>query len=838
MVAFAFPDVLCSEFRFFGRAKRTPACRRGIDVKSVPGLSNAYCHRKWRLIAAFLSACAVFFVRPAAAAGTDPPAAESDKTYLDKARPIFAQHCVECHSGKKARADLDLSSFKSLLAGSRSGEVISPGKSKQSLLYRVLQPGHDPHMPPKKQLTAAEIQRLAGWIDTLKAGPLALKEKVVTDKDRQFWSFVPPRRAALPAVKDRQWPRTDVDSFILAALEAQGFAPAPEAGRLALIRRATFDLTGLPPTPEEVKEFLADPAGDAYQKLIERLLSSPRYGERWGRHWLDVARYADSDGFEFDVDRPHAYTYRDYVIRSFNQDKPYDRFILEQIAGDELAPGDPEALTATGFCRNGPTIDNQQNEKNRLDELDDVVATTGSVFLGLTVGCARCHDHKYDPIPQRDYYRMLAIFNSLQKKNLPIGPRTDAAAIVGKIEELRRRVEGLTVAVDGETADQEKARLERIRDLRRQLKELEERSARHLLAQCIVDAGPKARPTFLLVRGDHRTPGDEVQPGVLTVLARAPLLFPTPAPAAKTTGRRLTLARWIASPDNPLTARVMVNRIWQYHFGRGLIESSSNFGLNGAEPSHPELLDWLATEFVKQRWSVKAMHRLIMNSAVYRQTSRFDAAKAKLDPDNRLLWRFPKLRLEAEAIRDSILHTSGNLNLTMYGPGIKPRIDPGVIATGSTPKWPKVDKEGPEHWRRSVYIFIKRSVLMPMMESFDAPTATQSCERRIPTTVAPQALQLLNGQFTNEQAAAFALRVRREAAATFQAQAERAWWLALCRPPTEIQLREAVTFLDEQRELHRRRLADGPDRDSRAEISALTDFCHVLLNLNEFVYVD
>jgi hypothetical protein len=937
----------------------------------------------------------------------DPPAdtAAVETSFKERVQPILAKHCLACHNPQKFQAKLDLSTLDTLLKGSAAGPVIEPGQAAESLLFQLIQEDGIPHMPPKQQLAKAEIEVIGRWINSLPKSLARTGGLVITEEHRNHWAFRPVVRPTPPAVTRPDWVRTPIDAFILAHLDKQGLTPNPPADKLDLIRRATFDLTGLPPTPDEVHAFLADDSPDAWEKVVDRLLASPHYGERWGRHWLDLARYADSDGFEFDVDRPHAFRYRDYVIRSFNADKPYDRFILEQLAGDEIDPTNPDALTATGFCRNGPTIDNQVNEKNRLDELDDIIATTGTVFLGLTIGCARCHDHKYDPIRQQDYYQMLAIFTSREKRDLQVGTpeemerfREQLARHEAAVSALRRQIAELTpaaaptagkwrvagaelvqesadadvrlvfgnadwtdsiielevkatggtegvlvgfraaderngywvhlgaagntehrvlVAVNGKSAaagpakpgslaadrwhrvrlsvigtqfkvflddelilefadarhprgrvglgchrttarfrnlrvreldgqqlfagvpklgdaqalaeDERQAREREKARLEQQLRQLEGRRPRPPVALGIQDAGPIPRPTFFLHRGDHRTPGPEVQPGVPLVLAREPLAFPPAPPGAQSTGRRSVLARWIASPDNPLTARVLVNRIWQYHFERGLVETSSNFGFNGSPPSHPELLDWLAAEFLAQGWRLKPMHKLIMTSAVYMQSSAYDADKARIDGNNLTLWRYPMRRLEAEAIRDAILAASGNLNRTMYGPGIKPRIHPSLIATGSTMKWPLVEREGPEHWRRSVYVFVKRSVLLPMLEGFDAPTATQSCERRLTTTVATQALQLMNNAFANEQAADMARRVRREVGPDLAQQVERVYWLALARPPTAEQRALAVAFLRDQQALHRGR----PD----PALAALTDLCHVMFNLNEFVYV-
>jgi hypothetical protein len=924
-----------------------------------------------------------------------------DRSFARQVRPLLARHCLRCHNATRARADLDLSRPETVLHGGRSGPSVRPGHSDQSLLCQVLQPGHAPHMPPQAQLTAAEVAAVAAWVDALTARAAGPGRREVSAEDRDFWSFRPVRRPAVPAARSPEWVRNPIDAFILAALDARGLAPSAPADRRTLIRRATFDLVGLPPAPEEVSAFLADDRPDAYERLIERLLASPAYGERWARHWQDLARYADSGGYMSDAERPFAFRYRDWLIRAFNADQPYDRFVLEQLAGDEL--DEPEALPGTGFCCNAPTTDNQESEKIRCDELDDMLSTAASVFLGLTVGCARCHDHKYDPIPQRDYYRLLACFNNSVRRNLSAGPPAQRALsreLARQLEELRAEFAALVAPVeygsgkwrrDGQELVQEnldgdarlffgsrnwtdytfeveaqktggaegfvvlfraanprnlyrftaggqanrrhavecevddrpsavgepaagsveagrwyrlrvEARGQQVRcsvdgrvvlecrneryprgqvglgssatavryrnlrvtgpdgnvlfeglpaldnnDLRppiqredrrprieqqiRTIAEVEQRLAATAPAPCLVEEGPPVRRTFVLLRGDVRLPSEEVQPGVPAVLAPAQPPFPPPPPGAHGSGRRLALARWVASPDNPLTARVMVNRVWQHHFGRGLVETASDFGRRGARPSHPELLDWLADEFVRTGWSLKALHRLVMTSAAYRQSSAGNPAGGRLDAEGRYLWRFPPRRLEAEAIRDSILAASGNLNRQMFGPGVKPRVPPGVLAAAAV-TWPPIAREGPEHWRRSVYIFLKRSAPFPLLECFDAPVGTGSCARRVPTTVAPQALLLLNDAFSNEQAEALAARVLREAGPAPARQVERAYWLTLSRPPTPAQCRLGVTFLCAQEQRHREAGLAGPGQ------AALADLCQVLFNTNEFVYVD
>ena len=952
-----------------------------------------------------------------AACADDSPVSLSSlqASFAGQVAPVFRKHCTKCHAGAEATGELRLVRLAEVLAGGDSGEVIQPGSARQSLLYEMIQPGSDPHMPPKGQLGQDQINQIRHWIDSL---PTGLSENDVAT-GQGHWAFQRPLRPPVPQVKNRAGARTPIDAFVLSRLEAAGLAPCVPATRLKLIRRATFDLIGLPPTRQQVTRFLEDKSPLAVSRLIDRLLASPHYGERWGRHWLDLARYADSNGFETDRERLHAWHYRDYVIDSFNADKPYDRFVIEQLAGDEVAADSFETVTATGFCRNGPTIGNTVLEKNRYDELDDVISTTSEVFLGLTLGCARCHDHKYDPISQRDYYSMLAIFHSIDKQQRLIGTPEQHEERKRIEEEIKARIEeiksvsklpsaGKWRAEDGQLVQEALAPNVRLlfgdpewtdytveieflktdgtqesynydagiclmlratdlknfywahlgmSDNREHAMEIEQDServpifpkvagtiqsgrwyrlrasvrgksirvwldetllfqiedVRHTqggiglgnwmtstrwrnltvrdadgtilldrlpdpvaaiqpgestgketrdslnariavlraelsrmpIAMCITDPKPQPRETKLLIRGDHRQPGPVVEPAVPAVLTASPVAFPPQPESAKTTGRRLNFARWLVSPDNPLTSRVMVNRIWQYHFGRGLVESPSNFGLNGAPPSHPDLLDWLAVEFTENSWSIKHIHRLIVTSSVYRQGSVADVELGNLtaiDPDNRLLWRFPRRRLDAEVLRDRILAASGTLNLRMHGPGIRPRIHPSVIATSTTRKWPTVDRENPQHWRRSVYIFVRRSVMMPFLEVFDAPTTTESCERRLNTTVPTQALQMMNDVFTNAHSSKMARRILAKVGSDDDRQVEEVYWNGLARPPRGGEQADCIQFLQQQRAYHRQRLMESQadiDRVQQgSERFALADLCHVIINLNEFVYTD
>ncbi len=883
--------------------------------------------------------------RPAIADSDDgPPATRSVDQgpglalFTQHVRPTFEAHCVDCHGGRWTKSGLDVTTRGRLLAGGDGGPAVVPGDAGASLLYKLVTHAEQPAMPHKAdKLPDETVAHIAAWIDAGApyASPLAAVaggiagtqeagggERTVTDADRAFWSFQPLADAQPPAVADEAWCRTPVDRFILAALEAKGPAPSSPADRRTLLRRAAFDLTGLPPTPDEIESFLKDESPEAYDGLVDRLLASPHYGERWGRHWLDLARYADSDGYEFDEDRPHAYPYRDFVIEALNRDLPYDVFVKWQLAGDEYEPDNPLAIAATGFCTAGPTISNQSNEKNRYDELDDILSTAGSAVLGLTVACARCHDHKYDPIPQRDYYRMLSAFTTSQRREVHLASRETAAEYARAKAEFEKRLAAPTERLERilqpfrkqrreakidalPITEREKALLrapvdKTNRDQRELLDRYEERlevvdeelrghvpedvrvtwdTIAGEIAQiektrptaietclALTDTRAAPEPSFFLARGEPKNKTGEVDFGFLTVLtagnvASADYLTARPADAA-TTWRRRALAEWLTDVDRgagALTARVMVNRLWQHHFGEGLVRTPSDFGFQGDRPSHPELLDWLAGELIRNGWRLKPLHKLIMTSAVYMQGASHDEAKAGVDPENRLWWHRRAVRLEAEAIRDAMLAVSGCLNPERGGPGVHPWVHPDAIATGSTHKWPEGVKDGPETWRRSVYVFVKRSVVMPMFEAFDVTDATASCARRATTTTPPQALALLNNAFVRDQAGHFAERLRREAGVSPVAQIVRAYQLALARPPGQQELDASLDFLKQQAgryEQDARRVATEDERErpdgaavvrpvadvepesERPIDRALVDLCQVILNLNEFLYVD
>jgi len=744
---------------------------------------------------------------------------------------------------------------------------------------------------------------VVGWLGlgpASGAGPDGKGEPIWTKAQRSHWSFVPPKRPEVPAVQKRDWVRNPIDAFILSEMEAVGLAPAPEADRGTLIRRVTFDLTGLPPTPEEVDAFLKDDRPDAYERLVDGLLKGARYGERWARFWLDLARYAESDGFKSDVTRPNAWRYRDWVIKALNDDLPYDRFLTLQLAGDEVAPLDPSAFVATGFNRNWPYEDNNKVPGlNRQLMLDDMTDTTASVFLGLTLACARCHDHKYDAVSQRDYYRFQALFAACEPKDdAPLASpfeqayqasvaaehraRRDAVRKeIGAIERpylavlLKDKLDRLPADVRKAFATDPEERSAFQEDLlKKYAKEMtvspaamgpamkpdDRRAWAELademkaldknappppsIASGMTDEGPVAPAVRLLVKGNFAAPAEEVGPGFPSVFrGLLPDFEASPTPA--TSGRRKALAEWLARPDHPLTARVMVNRLWLNHFGRGIVATPSDFGTQGAEPSHPELLDWLATEFVARGWGMKAMHRLMVTSATYRQSSTASAATLADDPDNALFSRMFRRRLEGEAVRDALLAASGRLDGRVGGPSVFPDLPPGVETRGG---WTR-SASAADRNRRSIYVFVRRNLKYPLFDAFDLPDSNTTCPERNVTVNAPQALMLLNSDLVLDQARAFAGRVLATAADRNDPAAlvERAYRLALSRAPKPDEVERGVDFLRDQPALLSAQAENPrsldlpdpmPDGYGPAQGAALVDYCHAVFNLNEFVFVD
>jgi hypothetical protein len=686
---------------------------------------------------------------------------------------------------------------------------------------------------------------------------LARYEALVKPEHRKHWAFQPVKWPPVPTVGNTEWVRNPIDGFVLARLEAQGWQPAPPADPRTLLRRLYLDVIGTPPTLAEQESFLKDSSPQAYEKIVRRLLSHPGYGERWGRHWLDLVRYAETNGYERDATKPHVWRYRDYVIRAFNDDKPFDRFILEQLAGDELDEISAETLIASGYYRLGPWDDEPADpQEDRFDQLDDMVNTTSQVFLGLTLACARCHNHKFEPLTMLDYYRMVAIFNPLQRPqpgrddvDLPIGSLTQleqVARLNQQITALRRSSLGRLGTTIGCTASSNPwlgtgllaANDKSLRANEQKLRERKETIPALPRGYFLQEPSASAPVTNLLLRGKASRPGPVVPPGMPTVLVSSQPKFLSPG--ERTSRRRLTLARWIASHENPLTARVIVNRVWQFHFDEGLVRTPSDFGVKGDPPTHPELLDWLADWFVREGWSLKKLHALILSSTTYQMSKRWNAVYGEKDPEDRLLWRFPYRRLEAEAIRDSMLAVSGQLDRRMYGPSMYPDVPKQALEGHSDPDkiWKPFDEK--EASRRTVYAFIKRSMVVPMLEVLDLCDTTRTSAKRSVTTVAPQALTLINGDFVNRQAGHFARRLELEVGPDPQNQIERAYLLALCRLPTEKEKVATIQFLKQEVD-NLLKENSGPDRmmvQKKAKEKALEQMCRVIFNLNEFVYPD
>jgi hypothetical protein len=939
------------------------------------------------------------------------PTPEQLAFFTKEVEPILKANCYKCHgTGEKVRGSLLLTSRKTILEGGDQGPAVSLDKPETSLLLEVLTHRGEFKMPPSGKLPQKEIDVLTKWVKdgvphtgtgkTIVKMPEGGK---VTPESRNYWAYKPVQRPTIPTVKNTTWVRNPIDAFILAKLEEKRLKPAAPADRVALCRRVYYDLTGLPPTPEQVDAFVNDKAPDAYEKLLDTLLDSPHYGEKWGRHWLDLVRYAETHGYERDSPKPFAWRYRDYVISSFNKDKPYDQFIREQLAGDELDTVTPETLIATGYYRLGIWDDEPADRPlAKYDVLDGIVSTTSQVVLGMTVGCARCHDHKRDPIPQRDYYRLLAFFHDIRdmnKDNLrrvvppqdqrdadrlakerqereaklhhdiyqleqqflaaaaKKGIRTGQAATpdltdlryrlyrdtwnalpgfdalkaettgtvehgfftlapatrqeaIGLVFEGKLKVpaageytfyldstDGARLVVNGKSVFDKPAKGRQTAEVKTTLaaglvpvrldyfntvgrpslevawsgpgferRPLSARDDRNVVADLLRQhgdqvLGPEAMkrhtelvkqldavrrekpaemglsimcvaeqgrtPTFVLVRGLPSVKGDRVEPGFPEVLTSAAAVPIPDKPDGQSSGKRRILAEWLTRKDNPLTARVLANRLWQHHFGRGIVPTSNDFGKLGEPPTHPELLDWLASEVVAGDWKLKRMHKLIMTSNAYRMSSAGDPKALAIDGGNQLFWRFNMRRLTAEELRDSILAVSGNLNLKMSGPSIYPPIPKEVLAGQSVPGqgWPTT--HGDEANRRSVYVHVKRSLQVPILATHDQADTDSSCAVRFTTTVPTQALGMLNGEFTREQAAAFASRIRREVPDDLTAQVKRAIRLTTGRVAKDDEVKKDVAFV-----------RDAMQKHKQSEEQALARYTQMLLNTNEFVYVD
>ena len=700
------------------------------------------------------------------------PAAQLDPKavafFENRVRPVLAENCYACHGEDEQESELRLDSLAGMLRGGEGyGPAIVPGNPDSSILVNAIN-HREITMPPEKKLSRRQIDDLTRWVKIGAPWPNAKKDAVValdevfeiTEEDRSWWSFQPIVRPDTPRLAGARQEGNPIDAFIRARLLSAALMPSPEASRRELIRRATFDLLGLPPTPEEIEQFVKDDSPAAYERLIDRLLASPHYGERWGRHWLDLVRYAQTNGYERDDEKPFAWRYRDYVIRSFNEDKPFDRFILEQLAGDELPEVTDDSIIATAFYRFCVWDDEPDDISQAVfDGYDDILTTTGSVLLGLSIGCARCHEHKFDPIPQEDYYRMLAFIRNVNYYLKPEGEQ--------------RKMVVVPLPGGGETLG-------------------------------VTERSNQPRATHVLLRGRVATPGKEVDPGFPQVLsdsesASSPAISKDRSGSDKSTGRRLALARWITSKDNPLTARVLANRLWHYHFGQGIVSTPSDFGKTGIPPTHPDLLDYLASALVDGGWRLKPLHKQIMLSAAYRQSSRsHDPEAVATDPENKLLWRQNVRRLEAEAVRDAILAVTGQLNLAAGGRGFYPRLPAQVIGSQSMPGRGWGYSDARERNRRSVYVYAKRSLQLPLLEMFDLASTEQSIAARSRTTVAPQALGLLNSEFISQKADAFARRVAAEAGDETSDRIRRAYRLAVGRTPTAKEIELASDYYDRQ----------------------------------------
>jgi mono/diheme cytochrome c family protein len=849
------------------------------------------------------------------------PAGKTEPTFETHVRPILKANCFECHGeGKKLKGGLDLRLRHFLVKGGKSGPALKPGKPADSPILERLR---SQEMPPgKKKLTKDEIAVIERWIQA--GAPAARPEPKelplgfsISEDEASHWAFQPLRKVEPPIVKNAKLVRNPIDQFLLAKLEAKGLSFGPEADRTTLIRRATFDLLGLPPTPAEVDAFVKDQAADAYEKLIDRLLASPQYGERWGRHWLDVAGYADSEGYTgADPVRKTAYRYRDYVIRSINADRPWDQLVVEQLAGDEmvrppyekLPPAELDKLIATGFLRMAPdgTASPGVNQKAVSNQnVADTLQIVSSSLLGLTLQCAQCHNHRYDPIPQVDYYHVRAIFEpALNTQNW----RTPAGREVPLFKDEDRKkadeIEKEAVKIDQERTKKQDEYIEATfqKELAKLPKELHEpiriarttpgpkRSAEQqklLMAHPSVNVSAgslylydskaaadlktyadkaaklratKPTPDFiralteipgqvpatrLFERGDYEQPTDAVGPAGLMIFERFGVsTIPDKAAGLPSTGRRLAFAKSLTDGRHPLPARVLVNRVWLNHFGKGIVNTPGDFGLLGERPTHPELLDWLAADFMAGGWKTKRVHKLIMMSAAYRQVSTRRPDVEKLDPDNRLLGRMSIRRLEAEAMRDAILAVSGKLNVKAFGPPVPVTHDEvGQVVVGNDIRNPgdgtpmgKVKGLDGEEYRRSVYIQVRRSLPLAVLESFDGPAMIPNCDIRHTSTVATQALMLMNSRFIHEQAAFLAERVRKEAGADVRAQVALAWRLAYASEPSAKEIDQAATFVQRQTELLKGMKATpgAPPPD----VQALTNFAQALLSANRFLYVD
>ena len=933
--------------------------------------------------------------------------AEKVEFFNSQVKPILQQNCFQCHGGDEVEGGLQLTSREKILEGGDYGAAVSLENPADSFLLQMVGYGQETaQMPPDSRLDDTSLKILAKWIHIGLPYPVQYTNVQPESKtSSDYWAYRPLKRPQVPPVQAADWVSNPIDAFILARLEAHGLTPAAPASKLTLIRRVYYDLTGLPPSPEAVEAFLNDTSPDAYEKRIDKLLKSPRYGEKWGRHWLDLVRYAETNGYENDSDKPYVWRYRDYVINAFNKDKPYDEFIKEQLAGDELDTVTTETIIATGYHRLGVWDDSPADRKlARYDYLDDIVSTTGQVLLGMTIGCARCHDHKIDPISTRDYYSLLAFFHDITPNNrgpladigtpeqqavrdkrlaekrlaeqeaqdklfeiqeiikielakniseaivpdVPVSPMRNltyrfyrdifeqfpddfdalepaaegrlfsnlfslapasrkkdislvfegtlqvpedaiytfhinlrgacrlilngykVAELIGtrdievalkngevsiRLEYFNKDIDKPQLEVSWSGTNFEKQplstnatinfnellkthaelietneSLKTLVDQQKELKKQRDQRRRQRVPydhQALAVSEGKQTPTHILRRGNPHLVGREVKPAFPEVLNPPAVDIPPVPEDAKPSGKRRILAEWVTNAENPLTARVMVNRIWQHHFGRGIVRSTNDFGQLGTSPTHPELLDWLASEFIATGWRLKAMHKLIMTSNAYRMSAQSNSRCVQQDANNDLFWRFDMRRLTAEEIRDTVLWITGKLNFKMGGPSIFPELPKEVLATSSRPRsvWGQSPPE--EANRRSVYVKVKRSLLVPILNQFDQANTDSTCPVRFSTTVPTQSLTMLNGNFINDQALAFANRMRWEGGVTAEDRVRFGLRLVLCREPESSEVQQALTFMQELQQ-----------HEGVSPEVALDRFALLALNLNEFIFLD
>ncbi len=799
------------------------------------------------------------------------------KFFDSQVKPLLEEHCWECHRSDPddLGGELSLASRESMITGGDSGSLLDDISPQKSLLLRVLSYDDDAYqMPPEGKLSDKEIAVFEKWVDLgLPWNPDDELQLELDDGDgppqvnaetKNWWSFQKVKRPDIPATTDSNWASNEIDSFILARMEKANLKPAIDATKTELVRRASYDLLGLPPTAQQVEAFVSNDSPSAWEELIDELLASPHYGEKWGRHWLDLVGYAESNSFERDNTKPFVWGYRDYVIRSFNEDKPYDQFLTEQLAGDELDDVTIDSMTATGFYRLGAWDDEPADRKlAKYDELSQIVTVVGQSMMGLTVDCARCHDHKFDPIPQSDYYQMVSFFENIRSYGVRDRNSVLAASVTRmderEIDEStriahREKVDSVAeelssieepVKKDFEPVDHEEFKhinnrkrvlkkyigksisqedFDKYAELRNQWRKLTEnppQGIREIL--CIKEDGTEPPDSFIQIRGNPHAQGKVVTPGFLSVLSPPEPEIRVPV-SGKSTGRRRAFAKWLTGKQHPLTARVMANRLWQYHFGRGIVRSTSDFGFQGSAPTHPELLDWLASELTASDWLLKPIHKKIMLSRAYRMSTSVNENAYAADPENDHFWRFNPRRLTAEEIRDSILFVSGQLNLEkIYGPSVYPPMPQEVLDGQSMPgnNWHQSNEQ--DSRRRSLYIHIKRSMGVPILETNDAATNDSPCPVRFVTTQPTQAIGLLNSEFTNNQAELFANLIREENAQP-ETQVAAVLRRVFQREPTKAEIDRGVALMK-----------DSALQEKSAE--ALKIFCLLALNLNEFVYL-